>query len=206
MKRKELPNDTYCLRKKQTLFTLCAHCFTFWSWTHMASNFFCMLCVFFGFVLKANDRKQKILRGECYSSFITNSENSFVMLIKYRHIKTAVLTVRMSHVRTSTHRSLFSVIWVMVAQLLEHLTRDQKVAGSIPVWGWEIFFLVSDKAWSVVSNLPLNYMYSVEILVHAFVSSKLDYCNSLLYNIPKYVLNKLQFVQNAAVRLITCSR
>ena len=49
-------------------------------------------------------------------------------------------------------------------------------------------------------------MYSVEIFVHAFVSSKLDYCNSLLYNIPKYVLNKLIFVQNAAARLITCSR
>ena len=48
-------------------------------------------------------------------------------------------------------------------------------------------------------------MYSVEIFVHAFVSSKLDYCNSLLYNIPKYVLNKLQFVQNAAARLLTCS-
>ena len=49
-------------------------------------------------------------------------------------------------------------------------------------------------------------MYSVEILVHAFVSSKLDYCNSLSYNIPKYVLNKLQFEQNTAARLITCSR
>ena len=49
-------------------------------------------------------------------------------------------------------------------------------------------------------------MYSVEILVHAFVSSKLDYCNSLLYNIPKYVLNKLQFEQNTAARLITCFR
>ena len=49
-------------------------------------------------------------------------------------------------------------------------------------------------------------MYSVEILVHGFVSSKLDYCNSLLYNIPKYVLNKLQFEQNTAARLITCSR
>ena len=123
-----------------------------------------------------------------------------------RHIETAVLSVRMSHVRTSTHRSLLSVIWVLVAQLLERLTGDQKVAGSIPVWGSEIFFWVSNKAWSVVNNLPLNYMYSVEILVHAFVSSKLDYCNSLLYNIPKYVLNKLQFVQNAAARLITCSR
>ena len=47
---------------------------------------------------------------------------------------------------------------------------------------------------------------TTEILVHAFVSSKLDYCNSLLYNVPKYVLKKLQSVQNVAAHLITCSR
>ena len=47
---------------------------------------------------------------------------------------------------------------------------------------------------------------ATEILVHAFVSSKLDYCNSLFYNVPIYVLKKLQSVQNDAARLITCSR
>ena len=47
---------------------------------------------------------------------------------------------------------------------------------------------------------------TTEIFVHAFISSKLDYCNSLLYNVPMYVLKKLQSVQNAAARLITCSR
>ena len=47
---------------------------------------------------------------------------------------------------------------------------------------------------------------SAETLVHAFVSSKIDYCNSLLYGIPKYILQKLQYVQNAAARLITLSR
>ena len=47
---------------------------------------------------------------------------------------------------------------------------------------------------------------TTEILVHAFVSSKLDHCNSLLYNVPKCTLKKLQSVQNAAARLITCSR
>ena len=35
---------------------------------------------------------------------------------------------------------LISAILVMVAQWLEHLTGDQKVAGSIPVWGSETFF------------------------------------------------------------------
>ena len=45
-----------------------------------------------------------------------------------------------------------------------------------------------------------------DTLVHAFVTSKLDHCNSLLCGVPKYVFKKLQSVQNAAARLITCSR
>ena len=47
---------------------------------------------------------------------------------------------------------------------------------------------------------------STEILIRAFVTSKLDHCNSLLYNVPKNVIRKLQSVQNAAARLITRSR
>ena len=39
--------------------------------------------------------------------------------------------------------------------------------------------------------------------IHAFVSSKLDTCNALLYGLPKCCLNKLQKVQNAAARLLT---
>ena len=48
---------------------------------------------------------------------------------------------------------------------------------------------------------------TTEILsVHAFVSSKLDHCNSLLYGLPNYQVKKLQHVQNAAARLISLSR
>ena len=39
-------------------------------------------------------------------------------------------------------------------------------------------------------------------LVHSVVSSKLDYCNVILYGINKDVINRLQKVQNAAARLI----
>ena len=35
-------------------------------------------------------------------------------------------------------------------------------------------------------------------LVHAFVSSRLDYCNSLLYGIADGLLKKLQSIRNAA--------
>jgi hypothetical protein len=42
-----------------------------------------------------------------------------------------------------------------------------------------------------------------EQLTHAFVSSKLDYGNALLYGIPATLLNKLQLIQNTAARIVT---
>ena len=39
-------------------------------------------------------------------------------------------------------------------------------------------------------------------LVHAFMISRLGYCNSLMYGLPSIQIAKLQRVQNAAARLI----
>ena len=40
-------------------------------------------------------------------------------------------------------------------------------------------------------------------LVNAFISNRLDYCNSLLYGITDTELQRLHSVQNAAARLVT---
>ena len=45
-----------------------------------------------------------------------------------------------------------------------------------------------------------------EMLVHAIITSRLDYCNSLYFNISKSNLYKLQKVQNAAARLVMRSK
>ena len=41
-----------------------------------------------------------------------------------------------------------------------------------------------------------------EQLAHALIYSKIDYINSLYFGLPKYLLQKLQKVQNASLRLI----
>ena len=49
-------------------------------------------------------------------------------------------------------------------------------------------------------------METAKTLVHAFVTSKLDNCNALSYGLPKYKIQRLQYVLNSAARLVTLSR
>jgi len=54
----------------------------------------------------------------------------------------------------------------------------------------------------VRSSLDTN---SAIILANSLVSSKLDYCNSLYYNLPALSLDRLQRVQNALARVVVPS-
>jgi hypothetical protein len=43
-------------------------------------------------------------------------------------------------------------------------------------------------------------------LVHVFVMYRIDYCNSLLYSMSDYNMNRLQRIQNMAARIVTNTR
>ena len=57
--------------------------------------------------------------------------------------------------------------------------------------------------WRIGKIRNLLDRNSTEKLFHAFVTSKFDYCNSLLFGLPEFELRKLQVIQNSAARLVT---
>lgn len=65
---------------------------------------------------------------------------------------------------------------------------------------------VCKSSFYFIRNIAKNRNYltdsATESVVHAFITSKLDYCNSLYYGLPKYLLKRLQCIQNSAARLV----
>ena len=65
---------------------------------------------------------------------------------------------------------------------------------------------VCSSAWYQLYNISKIRQHITtdltKTVIHAYVTSKLDF-NNALYNIPQYIRNKLQLVQNAAAKVIT---
>uniref|UniRef100_A0A669CA98 Reverse transcriptase domain-containing protein n=1 Tax=Oreochromis niloticus TaxID=8128 RepID=A0A669CA98_ORENI len=53
---------------------------------------------------------------------------------------------------------------------------------------------------------PFLSKRDLESVIHAFITSRLDYCNSLLIGVGQGTLSRLQLVQNAAARFLTGRR
>ena len=47
---------------------------------------------------------------------------------------------------------------------------------------------------------------AAETLIHAYIKSRLDYCNGLLHGLPTILVAKLQSILNTAARLVTKTR
>ncbi len=53
---------------------------------------------------------------------------------------------------------------------------------------------------------PMPLISNAEMLIHAFMTSRLDCCNALLGDCSARLINKLQMVQNAAARVLSRTR
>lgn len=50
---------------------------------------------------------------------------------------------------------------------------------------------------------PYLTLNATKSLINSLVTSRMDYCNALLYGVPQQLLNKLQTAQNTAARIVT---
>jgi hypothetical protein len=78
--------------------------------------------------------------------------------------------------------------------------------GAVRLWSWLDTNMSMNLHISKTCSKAFRSLYHIKqirkyltddatkILVHKFITSHLDYCNSLLYGIPKYQLNRLQKV------------
>ncbi|KAK5910719.1 hypothetical protein CgunFtcFv8_004957 [Champsocephalus gunnari] len=63
---------------------------------------------------------------------------------------------------------------------------------------------IARTAFFHISRLrPSLSQSNTEVLVNAFVTSRIDYCNAILSGIPTKLINKLQIIQNSEARIIT---
>ena len=122
------------------------------------------------------------------------------------------------------------IIWLGTRQQLSQVNRDAFVLGSSSNYSVNPSDSANNLGFIFDSNLnfskhilntcklcfyQLRQMRTIRrtltteatsMLVHAFISSRLDYCNSLIYGASNVFLSKLQRVQNAAARLIVNKR
>ena len=98
------------------------------------------------------------------------------------------LTVRTSNVKFSQSVKTLGVT------LDAHLTMKNQVINLVRTANLELRRINSIRHYLSVE--------ATQKLVLAFVMSRLDYCNPLLYGCPRYLINRLQKVQNNASRFI----
>ncbi|KAI5087761.1 hypothetical protein C0J45_22250, partial [Silurus meridionalis] len=58
----------------------------------------------------------------------------------------------------------------------------------------------------IVKLRPFICRNDAEILVHALITSRLDYCNSLFSGLSAHSISRLQYIQNSAARMLTSNK
>ena len=76
----------------------------------------------------------------------------------------------------------------------EHLNMDQHIAKITQT----IHFILNN-IYRIRNVLDID---TCKLLINSLVTSRLDYCNSLLYGLPGRSLHKLQLLQNRAARVV----
>lgn len=135
----------------------------------------------------------------CINDIKSWMARSFLQL---NHDKTEVLIFGL----TDTYAAVTTALGPLSSHLKSHVKNLGVIFDSGFRFDKQINSVVSSSFFHLRSIAKLKSFLSIkdlQILVHASISSQLDYCNSLYTGINQSALSCLQLVQNSAARLIT---
>ena len=119
------------------------------------------------------------------SMFKLNRDKTELLVIGPKHkVNPPIKGIHVAgeYIEVSNNARNIGVIFDSHVNLEKHITNTCKTA----------FYHLQNIA-KIRNCLPQD---NAETLVHAFISSELDFCNALLYGLPQWVIDKLQYVQN----------
>ena len=125
-----------------------------------------------------------------------NDDKTEVILFTSKHAlkshPSVAVTVGEQHVRPATSIRNLGVIYDQPLSMIQHVNSVCRVG------------------YMHVRNIGRIRRYLTEdatkTMIHALVTSRLDYCNAVLYGLPASVTNKMQRLQNTCARMITRTR
>ena len=126
------------------------------------------------------------------------NEVTYNYALKFLPTKTDVILCK----EISTHRP---VLGKSLGRRSKRNTRITKVGACCLYWVSSYFICRNASLITRDIGRVRKYIFQagIERLVLAFITSRLDYCNSLLYGVPACGLGKLQRMQNTTARLVT---
>ena len=124
---------------------------------------------------------------------LLNSDKTEVIVLGPKHLRDAlcidIVTLDGIALASSTAVRSLGVIFDQDMSFNTHIKQTSRTA----------FFHLRN----IIKIRHILSQKDAEKLVHAFVTSRLDYCNSLLSGCPDKSLKTLQLIQNAAARVLT---
>jgi len=120
-----------------------------------------------------------------------NDDKTELILMRKHTLKESELVIRIGdhEVTPSTEARNLGVIFDSICNMEKQVSAVCRSA----------FYQI----WNIGSIRRYLDQQATATLIHALVTSRLDYCNSLLFGINKKLVKRLQRVQNAAARLLT---
>lgn len=151
-----------------------------------------------------------------YSSQLSNLENCLAEIKTWLSVNFLLLNADKTElliIKSSKHKHIFENLTITLDGCKISQSPTVKNLGVIfdPSLSFQTHIkAITKTAFFHLCNIskirPILTMTDAEILIHAFVSSRSDYCNVLFSSLPKTTIKSLQLVQNAAARILTKTR